>query len=220
MKLDDAPVRGPLVYATILLAELLFLGWRYAVDPPSPSHPFSVGLGWAAIASMVALLIYSLARRMAVFRKVLTLRWWLHFHIFLGIQGPLLAVFHSLPMFFRDHLPRLQNPAFLNLVSVLVVFFSGIYGRYLYAYLPRRINGERLTLVELQTALDDQPSQVHMNALSRRMILAERRLSWFERADKIFRRWIVVHRPLATIMYILTFVHILFSYMYVPSLTQ
>jgi hypothetical protein len=55
--------------------------------------------------------------------------------------------------------------------------------------------------------------------------LVERRLKLQSRlhalgaAEKIFQRWIVLHRPLATIMYVLSVVHVVLSYMYAMSFT-
>ena len=36
-------------------------------------------------------------------------------------------------------------------------------------------------------------------------------------AERIFQRWIILHRPLATIMYVLSIVHVVLSYMYAMS---
>jgi hypothetical protein len=41
-----------------------------------------------------------------------------------------------------------------------------------------------------------------------------------EAADRIFRRWIVFHRPMAAIMYVLSAVHVVLSYMYSPGLAR
>lgn len=125
---------------------------------------------------MALLLIYSTARRSVGLRRVLDLCYWLHFHIFLGVQGVVLALFHSSHVFFTDRAVNLFNPAMINLLAVIVVFCSGVYGRYLYGMLHDT------------------------------------------RVDRIFRRWILFHRPLAACVYLITIVHVTLSYMFAPSL--
>jgi amino acid permease len=72
----------------------------------------------------------------------------------------------------------------LNFAAVTVVFCSGLFGRYLYSFVPHTPDGEQIGT-----------------------------------AQKIFQRWIVLHRPLATLMYILSIVHVVLSYMYAMAFT-
>lgn len=233
--------RLPAIYALIVLAELVGLTWRYATDPPSSSSPFSIGLGWAALGSMIVMLVYSIARRSRALRQVARLSAWLHFHIYLGVQGVLFAVFHSLHLFTRQAPVQLLNPAVLNLILVLIVFSSGLFGRYLYSLLPRTLSGEQMAVREVEAELTrlgaklpDEIESLLTRALSassglgllkadrvtRRSLaklrglsldpelhaLAERRLRLHHRlrmlaaANRIFQQWIILHRPLASIM--------------------
>jgi hypothetical protein len=123
--------RLPILYALLVLAELGYLIWRYATNPPASSDPFSVWLGWIGLGAMTFLLIYSVARRSRALRSIARLSYWLHFHIFLAVFGFVAAFFHSLHLFQKPAINPL-NPGFLNFVAVIVVFFSGIYGRYMY----------------------------------------------------------------------------------------
>jgi len=201
------------IYALAILFELVGLSWRYASDPPASSSAFSVGLGWAALVSMVVMLVYSIARRSKALRNIARLSTWLHFHIFLGIQGMIFAVFHSLHIFSKPSI-QLLNPAVLNLIAVAIVFFSGIFGRFLYSFIPRTIGGERRALAEIETEMRREVTSGLTDEKGR----LEKRLATLARADRVFQLWIILHRPLASIMYVLSFLHVALSYMFAPSL--
>lgn len=131
----------PYLYALILAVELVALSVVYAVWMPAASSLLGMLLGWGAIGSMVIMLVYSIARRSKTLRDWARLSYWLHFHIFLGIQGFLFAVFHSLPIVQRGFV-GLLNPGLWSFLSATVVFCSGIFGRWLFGRLPRREDGE------------------------------------------------------------------------------
>ncbi len=133
--------RLPYIYALVLVVEAIGLTVLYALQMPAASSGIGVFLGWGALLSMIVMLVYSVARRIKRLRDFARLSYWLHFHIFLGFQGFLFAVFHSLPMIQRGHL-ALLNPGFLTFCAATVVFCSGIFGRYLFGRLPRGPDGE------------------------------------------------------------------------------
>lgn len=136
--------RLPILYVSLWFAELVALWGIYGSgDMPAASSRLGTALGWGALISMVVMLVYSIARRSKRLRDVARLSYWLHFHIFLGFQGFLFAVFHSLPMLERDHLAVL-NPGFLTMCAATVVFCSGVFGRWLFGRLPRGPDGEPL----------------------------------------------------------------------------
>lgn len=249
----------PVIYSLAILAEIAGLAWRYATDPPAPSSTFSIALGWAGLGSMIVMLIYSVARRSRSLRAVARLSAWLHFHIFMGVQGVVCVLFHSMHLFTRETTASLLNPAVANLAAVLIVFFSGIFGRYLYSLLPRALSGEQMAASEAEGELKSMspslPPAVEalwrdapgarglvdliradlrtrhalrtlrgmglspdVSALAERRVRLERRLAALSSADALFRRWIVLHRPLASIMYVLSAMHVALSYMFTPSL--
>ena len=51
-------------------------------------------------------------------------------------------------------------------------------------------------------------------ALIERRLKLQLRVHALHSAERIFQRWIVLHRPLASIMYILSAVHVVLSFMY------
>jgi len=246
------------VYTLIVIAEILGLGWIYATDPPGSSDPLSIWLGWGGLGSMIVMLVYSIARRVKALRELARLRYWLHFHIWLGVQGMVFVLFHSAHLFTKETIHWL-NPGTINLIAVLVVFGSGIFGRYLYSLVPRSIGGQQLLASEIEKEIDgmtaDLPPAVkalwadaptasslgdlvradlrtraalktlrgielgpEVSALAKRRVQLERRLAAWSTADKLFRRWMVLHRPLAAIMYVISAVHVALSYMFTPGL--
>lgn len=250
--------RLPYIYAAVIVLGTLLLAWRYAADPPAPSDPLGLALGWGGIGAMVVMLVYSIARRSRPLRQIARLSYWLHFHIFLGVAGPIMVTFHSLHVFTREAPLRWLNPGLLNFVAVLIVFCSGLFGRYMYSMLPRALSGERLDAKEVEreiSAAGELPAEVRAligapnqkagflalvaadfetrralrrleamdlpaatRELARRRLRLERRMAVLAGADRIFRRWIVLHRPIASIMYVLTAVHVVLAYMFSPSL--
>lgn len=248
----------PIFYFVIILIETIYLATIYLNDPPDSSAPLSVNLGWGGLIAMVVMLVYSIARRSRGLRQVARLSTWLHLHIFLGFQGMILVGFHSAHLFTREAPISPLNPGLLSFIFVLIVFFSGIFGRYMYSLLPRSIHGERMEMKDVNaelTALTDLPEAVlalskqgaqpsgffgliradldarrarralsamslspEVRALAERRLLLERRMIAYQAANKIFSRWIVAHRPIAAMMYVLAAVHVILSYMFTPGL--
>ncbi len=214
---------------------------------------------------MIVMLIYSFARRSVRLRRWAPLRVWLHFHIFCGVQGVLFVFFHCWPMLFTRTGPvQWLNPGVINAIAVLVVFLSGIFGRYLYSMLPRARRGEQMQALEViaelqRRGMDDLPLEVRdlwrtdaagnlaldlegggvlsliradwetrrtlrrlreldltaeIRELAERRVRLSRRLRALAVAQPWFELWIVAHRPVAAIMFVVTAVHIILSYMY------
>ena len=154
----------PFLYFGLLVAEGIALTATYAVLRPSSSSLFNVTVGTVGLASMVIMLVYSIARRSRALRAMARLSTWLHLHIFLGLQGILLVFFHCVPMLYREGHAALLNPGVLNLLAVMVVFASGVFGRYLYAQVPKTLGGQHLAIRELDeelSALASVPKEVH-----------------------------------------------------------
>lgn len=153
----------PLLYFALLAAEAVGLTALYAMVRPTSSSLLNVSLGSMGLVSMVVMLVYSIARRSKLLRGWARLSTWLHLHIFLGCQGVLLVFFHCVPMLYREGHAALLNPGILNLIAVAIVFASGLFGRYLYAQVPKTLGGQHMAIraldEELQ-ALESVPSEV------------------------------------------------------------
>ena len=253
--------RLPLLYAFAVLVELVALTWIFLNDPPAPSAPLSIGLGWAGLGSMIIMLVYIFARRSRALRRMAPLSAWLNFHIFMGVQGVVFVFFHSVHVFQRDWEVYWSNPAILNFFAVMIVFSSGIFGRYLYAMLPKTVQGERMALADVQRELRGmahrmpaeiaellnvgQPSKSFAGVVgadlnrraalrtigrhdldndvlrvAKRRLNLESRLAIMAEAHRFFRWWIILHRPLSAVMYILSILHVVLTYMFAPSLAS
>jgi len=234
--------RLPILYALILVAEVAGLSWLYMTDPPASTDPISVNLGWLGLGSMIALLIYSVARRSRALRRVARLSYWLHFHIFLACQGVIGVLFHSWHVLDKSTLNFL-NPAVLSGIATFIIFGSGLFGRYLYALVPRTIGGVQMKAAEVDAELQETPD---LPDEARRLIASDagpgalkglglpkdqlelathrlklkRRRATLEKVEPIFRLWIVLHRPLAAILYVISIVHVIFSFMFSSALAS
>lgn len=156
MKLQLRKIVLGTLYAAALAA-ILFLVWRgrsyYGtplIERPrhedywtlKPGGSAGHGLGIAGSSLMVAMLVYSLRKRVKAFRGLGKLRDWLDFHIFCGVIGPLLVVLHSS---FKVH-----GLVALSFWSMIAVALSGVLGRYLYLQIPRTRAGDQLSLAEVE----------------------------------------------------------------------
>jgi hypothetical protein len=107
------------------------------------------GLGYAlgltgGIMMLIAL-SYTLGKRLSILRRLL--RHMLRVHIFFGIVGPFLVLFHS-----TFHIGSLNGG--IALVSMTLVFLSGVIGRYLYSKVHFGLDGRKAELREVNAAWD------------------------------------------------------------------
>ena len=105
-----------------------------------------VGHGYGIIGTLLILanLLYLARRRLARF-SLGSMATWLNLHVFTGLIGSLLILFHSAFQF--------RTPiAVVTAASLGVVVVTGIAGRYLYALTPRP---DRAALEEALASLDE-----------------------------------------------------------------
>ncbi len=141
--------------ATItLIIALIAGGWDYYTAPyvERPHHDAyrilrpagTRGLlyGWIGAGMMILMLTYTLRKRTRLLGTLFTLRNWLDLHIYLGIFGPLFIVLHT--SF------KVQGLVAVSFWSMVVVALSGYFGRYLYLQIPRNIQGNELSLRDVE----------------------------------------------------------------------
>jgi len=104
-----------------------------------------VGHGLGIIGSVLMLLnfMYSWRKRYEFKEKFGGLKFWLYFHMFVGLLGPALIIYHSA---FKYH-GIIATTSFFSMVTVVI---SGIIGRYIYIQIPHTIGGLELTLFDLR----------------------------------------------------------------------
>ncbi len=103
---------------------------RSAKISTGPGGTLSLWLGWIGFGAMIAMNVYSLRKRVGAMGSWGDLRLWLNFHVFCGLVGPTLILFHS----------ELKVRGIVGIAfwSMMVSFGSGIVGRYFYMQLLRR----------------------------------------------------------------------------------
>ncbi|MBK9270344.1 MAG: hypothetical protein IPM48_02010 [Saprospiraceae bacterium] len=85
---------------------------------------------------------YMIRKRSKRLARVGVLKYWLEFHIFLCVLGPILILFHTAFKF-----GGIVSISFWSMVAVVL---SGVIGRFIYKQIPRTIQGRELNIQEIQ----------------------------------------------------------------------
>jgi len=101
---------------------------------------------------------YMARKRLKFFSGIGALKYWLEFHIFLCILGPVMILYHTTFKF-----GGMVAISFWSMVAVVV---SGIIGRFIYLQIPRTIQGRLLSLEELKRQESDLYSEIKSIASS------------------------------------------------------
>jgi hypothetical protein len=142
-------IAGSIAVAASLIS-LLLLAWIVNRDAPySSSSDLGYWLGICGGSLMLVLLIYPLRKRFRALAFLGPLKHWFRFHMFAGVAGPVIVLFHST---FRVG----SFNAAIALASMLLVVASGIVGRVLYRKIHHGLYGSRATVAELQRTLEQQ----------------------------------------------------------------
>ena len=156
------PIHFVLFTVWVLIAGyFLATGWSYyalplqerpfneAYNTYKPGGSIGINLGvWGTLCMAFGILTYSVRKRVRRFKKVGKLRDWLSFHIFLCTLGPFLVLLHT--SF------KVNGIVAISFVSMVIVVISGLTGRYLYAHVPKTLNGQRRSL----KALTEERTQI------------------------------------------------------------
>jgi len=146
-----------LLYALLFLfcGALFFIGRDYYLAPLSKKARHALNpvlrqsgstghlLAIIGVFFMLLLLLYSLRKRLRSASRWGNLNVWLSAHIFLGIAGPALVLFHSAFKF-----SGIVSIAFWAMVLVVA---SGVVGKFIFTLVPRSLSGLELNRIELET---------------------------------------------------------------------
>ena len=137
----------------VALVAFNLYGWSYYLAPAAmrvrhplhawlkPSGTIGQSLGFLAMGLFLFLWLYPLRKRFSRRLEATgSIGSWLDVHIVAGLLVPLVAATHASW--------RFRGLIGLGYLSLLVVFLSGLIGRYLYAHVPRSRNGLEMTLEE------------------------------------------------------------------------
>ncbi len=141
-----------IIISTTLI--LFYLGWDYYSLPLKerffhPNHDLlkssgllGHGLGIVGTVLMVfGVTIYIVRKRVKKFHRLGKLKYWLEFHIFLTLLGPIMVLFHTAF--------RFGGIVSISFWSMVAVVLSGIIGRFIYLQIPRSIEGNELSHDEM-----------------------------------------------------------------------
>jgi hypothetical protein len=143
---------------------------------------FGYYLGLTGALMMLALLSYSLRKRLAWLRRLGSMRHWFRLHMTLGIVGPTLILLHA-----RYHLGSVN--AAVAFYSMLVVAGSGVVGRFIYVKIHHGLYGRQASMREMQSRLGWREGEVKTRFHFAPEV--EKRLRSFEqRATAADRGWL------------------------------
>jgi len=144
--------KGRIITSSIILVWLvlaftpLVIGWEYYLTPfaDRPFHPLHelykptglVGHGLGIFGSLfiiIGVATYSTRKRIRFLQRWSKLKYWLHFHIFLCTLGPFWVLLHTTFKF--------SGLVAISFWSMMLVVASGVFGRYVYARIPKTLNG-------------------------------------------------------------------------------
>ncbi|MEZ5818093.1 MAG: hypothetical protein R3D44_13515, partial [Hyphomicrobiaceae bacterium] len=125
---------------------VVFLGWQASgEDHIAAADGTGYWLGIVGASAMLLLLVYPLRKRSQRLAFIGPIRMWFSIHMFLGIMGPLLILFHC-----NFRLGSLNSN--VALFVMLTVAASGLIGRYLHGKIYRRLDGRR---IEVNALMED-----------------------------------------------------------------
>ncbi|MEN6587262.1 MAG: hypothetical protein ABFE02_14575 [Sulfuricella sp.] len=131
---------------SVALLALLVLGMAWLVafgDLFKPGSDLGYNLGLAGGLMMLSLLLYPLRKRVRALDRLGRMDSWFRYHMFMGMGGPLLILFHST---FRTG----SMNGSIALYAMLLVALSGMVGRFVYRHIHNGLYGRELTLSELE----------------------------------------------------------------------
>ena len=106
-----------------------------------PGGDIGHGLGIVGSALLIILFLYSVRKRFRFMHDKGDIRYWLNYHIWMGISGPLLVIFHTSFKF--------GGIVAISFWSMTAVALSGVFGRYIYIQIPRTKTGKTMNAKEI-----------------------------------------------------------------------
>lgn len=174
--------RRSAAYAYAALAAALLVGWMLRdVRIVDPADGVGYWLGIVGASMMVILLLYPLRKKMAWLGVLGSVRNWFRLHIFFGLFGPLLILYHC-----NFNLGSFNSK--VALYCMLVVAGSGIVGFHIYTRIHRGLNGKKTNLQDLQNDLTATMDANHgLASLMPNLVSALEMLSAELQGDEITR---------------------------------
>lgn len=157
--------------SALVLAVLAWKGHGYYALPASlravdaahatfrSSGVLGLPYGIIGFALIVLNLLYLVRRSLIRVQWMGGLRDWMSMHVFTGLVGALLILLHS------AFQPRSQMGT-ISFFALWVVVVTGVVGRYIYAHVPRSVQGQELELSELESLIASRRQELLDRGLS------------------------------------------------------
>jgi len=158
---------------SVVLLALLVLGLAWLVAfgnllEPGSETGYNIGLAGGLI--ILSLLLYPLRKRVRALASLGRMESWFRYHMFMGIGGPVLILFHS-----TFKVGSINGS--IALFAMLLVALSGVVGRFVYRHIHRGMYGREMTLAELEAEFKER--QEHIGSVFSLQPDIERRLKAF-----------------------------------------
>jgi len=145
-------LRSVIIWTLVII--LVALGWYVATKRPyTAGDDIGYNLGLVGGSMMLLLLVYSLRKRAGFMKNTGPVRRYFAFHMFLGVTGPILVLFHS-----TFKIGALNSR--IALYSMLLVAGSGLVGRFVYRHIHQGLYGRETTLAEAEQQLSESAESV------------------------------------------------------------
>ena len=135
-------IRGESTMELILCKNLR---WCRSLDT-EPGKMLSYALGWAGFGIMCLTNVYVIRKRVDAFQKFGSIKTHLDWHIFFGLLGPTLILFHC------DF--KVGGLVAISFWSMVISFASGVVGRYFYLQLLQQKNQLKRNITALESGFD------------------------------------------------------------------
>ncbi len=179
-----------ILYTVMVCSIILYFGWSIKDRTTlSPEDGWGYALGIIGASSMLVLLLYPMRKYVRFFKNLGAVKYWFRTHMFLGVFGPLLIMFHSNFSFGSVN----SNIA---LVSMIVVAISGLIGRFIYVKIHIDLYGKQATISDLRGNLKSARGVLGQDiSLSEKVV---NRLKQYEKSLLKHRPFIsgVLHLPI------------------------
>src|SRR5512135_2149039 len=131
-------IRGFSYYTTPLEQRPFHAQYESLKPTGLEGHAFGI---FGSLMIMVGVAMYSSRKRLRVFGGLGRIKHWLEFHIFLCLLGPILVLYHTTFKF--------GGLVAVSFWSMSAVVLSGVIGRYLYVQIPKGMQGNELSVADL-----------------------------------------------------------------------
>ncbi|MEW6510544.1 MAG: hypothetical protein AB1428_06235 [Bacteroidota bacterium] len=137
-------------------------------DSLKPTGLYGHGYGIVGtLMIMFGVVMYSSRKRVRALANLGRIKYFLEFHIFLCLLGPILVVYHTTF--------KIGGLVAVSFWSMTAVVLSGLAGRYFYIQLPKGIQGNELSITDLQ-----KENEKLAESLSRRFRLSADFIKWID----------------------------------------